>query len=118
VPQPRIERKSLCESAQPARTLLFQTQEAVMNVKSPIRTTMMRLVPPLTVWAIGRILEMPSVKGKVMELDGRANKQKYDLGRSIERGVKNARSNVGWLSAGAAAIVAGIALMAMATRES
>jgi hypothetical protein len=85
-----------------------------MNVKSPTRTTMMRLVPPLTVWAIGRILEMPSVKGSVMELDGRANKQRYDLGRSIKRGVKNAKSNIPWLAAGAAAIVVGVGLMVKA----
>jgi hypothetical protein len=89
-----------------------------MNVKSPTRTTMMRLVPPLTVWAIGRILEMPSVKGKVMEIDGRANKQKYDLGRSLKRGVKNAKSHITMVAAGAAAIVIGVGLMAKATRES
>jgi hypothetical protein len=78
---------------------------------------MMRLVPPLTVWAIGRILEIPSVKGNVMVVDGLANKQKYDLGRSLKRGVKNARSNVAWLAAGAVAIVAGVGLLAKATRE-
>jgi hypothetical protein len=89
-----------------------------MNVKSPTRTTMMRLVPPLTVWAIGRILEMPSVKGKVMEIDGRANKQKYDLGRSLKRAVRNAKSHVTLVAVGAAAIVAGIGLMAMSARES
>ena len=89
-----------------------------MNVKSPTRTTMMRLIPPLTVWAIGRILEMPGVKGKVMEIDGRANKKKYDLGRSLKRGIRNAKSNVPWLAAGAAAIVAGVGLLAMSARES
>ena len=89
-----------------------------MNVKSPTRTTMMRLVPPLAVWAIGRILELPSVKGKVMEIDGRANKEKYDLGRSLKRGIRNAKSNLPWLAAGAAAIVAGVGLLAMSTRES
>lgn len=89
-----------------------------MNVKSPTRTTMMRLVPPLTVWAIGRILEMPGVKGKVMEIDGRANKQRYDLGRSLKRAIGNAKSNVPWLAAGAVAIVAGVGLLAMSARES
>jgi len=89
-----------------------------MNVKSPTRATMMRLVPPLAVWAIGRILELPSVKGKVMEIDGRANKQKYDLGRWLKRGINNAKSNIPWLAAGAAAIVAGVGLLAMSARES
>jgi hypothetical protein len=86
-----------------------------MNVKSPTRTTMMRLVPPLTVWAIGRILEMPSVKGNVMVVDGLANKKRYDLGRSLKRAVKNAKSNIPWLAAGAAAIVVGVGLMAKAS---
>jgi hypothetical protein len=87
-----------------------------MNVKSPTRTTMTRLIPPLTIWAIGRILELPSVKGSVMELDGRARKQKYEAMRSLKRGVKNARSNSTWLAAGAAVIAVGIGLMAKATR--
>jgi len=89
-----------------------------MNVKSPTRTTMMRLLPPLTVWAIGRILELPSVKGKVMEIDGKANKQQYDFGQSLKRGIRNAKSNIPWVAAGAAAIVAGVGLLAMAARES
>jgi hypothetical protein len=88
-----------------------------MDAKSPIRTTMTRLIPPLTVWAIGRILELPSVKGNVLELDGRANRQRYEIERSVKRRVKNARSNIPWLAAGAAAIVVGIGLIAMAARE-
>jgi hypothetical protein len=86
-----------------------------MDVKSPTRTTMMRLVPPLAVWAIGRIFEIPSVKGNVMVVDGLANKQKYDLNRSLKRAVKNAKSNIPWLAAGAAAIVIGVGLMAKAS---
>lgn len=86
-----------------------------MEVKSPTRATMMRLVPPLAVWAIGRILEIPSVKGNVMVVDGIANKQRYDLGRSVKRAVKNAKSNIPWLVAGVAAIVVGIGLMAKAS---
>jgi hypothetical protein len=88
-----------------------------MDDKSPTRTALIRLIPPLTVWAIGRILELPSVKGSVMELDGRANKQRHNLERSLKRGVKNARSNIPWLAAGAAVIVVGIGLIAIATRE-
>ncbi|MEA2344578.1 MAG: hypothetical protein QOF63_2747, partial [Thermoanaerobaculia bacterium] len=47
-----------------------------MNVKSPTHKTLKRLIPPLTVWAIGKILETPSVKGSVMELDGIAYKKR------------------------------------------
>lgn len=87
-----------------------------MNVKSPTRDTMMRLVPPLTVWAIGKIFDVPSVKGNVMELDGRANKKRYELTRSVKRGMKNAKSNLSWLVAGAAAVVVGVGLIAKSTR--
>ena len=86
-----------------------------MDVKSPTRTAMMRLVPPLAVWAIGRLFEIPSVKGNVMVVDGLANKQKYDLSRSLKRAAKNAKSNIPWLAAGAAAIVVGVGLMAKAS---
>ena len=88
-----------------------------MNVKSATHTTMTRLIPPLTVWAIGKILELPSVKGSVMELDGATYKQRHDVARSIKRGMKNARANLPWLAAGAAAIVVGVGLMAKATRD-
>ncbi|HSY49838.1 MAG TPA: hypothetical protein VLC46_13575 [Thermoanaerobaculia bacterium] len=88
-----------------------------MDAKSPTRAALTRLIPPLTVWAIGRILDLPAVKGSVMELDGRANKQRHEMARSVKRRVKNARSNIPWLAAGAAAIVVGIGLIAMAARE-
>jgi hypothetical protein len=88
-----------------------------MNVKSPTHTTLTRLIPPLTIWAIGKILETPSVKGSVMELDGIAYKRRHSAARSIKRGVKNARANSSWLAAGAAAIVVGIGLMTKATRS-
>ncbi|HXA19381.1 MAG TPA: hypothetical protein VN380_20485 [Thermoanaerobaculia bacterium] len=86
-------------------------------MKSPTRATVMSLVPTLTVWAIGRILEMPGVKGKVMEIDGRANKQKYDLERSLKRGIRNAKSHIPLVAAGVAAIVVGVGLMAISARE-
>jgi len=88
-----------------------------MNVKSPTHTTLTRLIPPLTIWAIGKILDTPSVKGSVMELDGLAYKKRHSATRSIKRGVKNARANSSWLAAGAAAIAVGIGLMTRATRS-
>jgi hypothetical protein len=87
-----------------------------MNVKSPTHQTLKRLIPPLTVWAIGKILETPRVKGGVLQLDGAAYKRRHAAARSIKRGVKNAKSNSSWLAAGAAAIVVGIGLMTKATR--
>jgi len=88
-----------------------------MDIKSPTHKTLTRLIPPLTIWAIGKILDMPSVKGSVLELDGRAYKQRHAAARSLKRSVKNAKSNSSWLAAGAAAIVVGIGLMAKASRE-
>jgi hypothetical protein len=87
-----------------------------MNVKSPTHQTLKRLIPPLTVWAIGKILETPNVKGRMTELDGIAYKKRHNAARSIKRSVKNAKSNSSWLAAGAAAIVVGIGLMTKATR--
>ena len=87
-----------------------------MNVKSPTHQTLKRLIPPLTVWAIGKILETPSVKGSVMELDRAAYRKRHSAARSIRRSVKNAKSNSSWLAAGAAAIVLGLGLMTKATR--
>jgi hypothetical protein len=87
-----------------------------MNVKSPTHQTLKRLIPPLTIWAIGKILETPRVKGSVMELDGIAYRKRHKAARSIRRGVKNAKSNSSLLAAGAAAIVVGIGLMTKATR--
>jgi hypothetical protein len=97
--------------------LLFHSQEDVMNVKSPTHKTLKRLIPPLTVWAIGKILETPSVKGSVMELDGVAYRKRHQAAKLFKRGVKNARSNSSWLAAGAAAIVLGIGMMTKATRK-
>lgn len=88
-----------------------------MNVKSPTHTTLNRLIPPLTIWAIAKILDMPSVKGSVMELDGLAYKKRHVATRSLKRSMKNATSNSSWLAAGAAAIVVGMGLMAKATRK-
>jgi hypothetical protein len=87
-----------------------------MNIKSPTRTTMTRLIPPLTVWAIGKVLELPSVKGSVMELDGRTYKKRHEAVRSVKKVVRNARSNSSWVAAGAAAIAIGIGLMVKAAR--
>jgi hypothetical protein len=88
-----------------------------MNVKSPTHTTLKRLIPPLTIWAIGKILETPRVKASVMGVDGVAYKKRHAAARSVKRGVKNAKSNSSLFAAGAAAIVVGLGLMAKATRK-
>jgi hypothetical protein len=87
-----------------------------MNVKSPTRTAMTRLIPPLTVWAIGKILELPGLQDGVVALDSHARRQGRDVARSLRRGIRNAKANIPWLAAGAVAITVGVVLMARATR--
>ncbi len=85
-----------------------------MKVESPTRATITRLIPPLAVWAIGRILDMPSVKGSVLELDAKTYKKRHDTARLFKGSLKNARSNAPWVAAGAAAIAIGVGLVAKA----
>lgn len=87
-----------------------------MNVKSPTHAVVTRLIPPLTMWAIGKILESPGVQDGVVALDSRARRQGRNVTRSLRRGVRNAKANIPWLAAGAVAIIVGVALMARATR--
>ena len=65
-------------------------------------TFIKRLIPAVTVWAVGKVLESPRVKQKLDHVD-----------RNIARNVKR---NRGWLAAGAAAMLIGAGLMAKSTR--
>ncbi|PYQ60543.1 MAG: hypothetical protein DMF58_07900 [Acidobacteria bacterium] len=76
-----------------------------------------RLIPPLAVWAVGKLLETPRVKGALQEVDSRAYVQKRNALRTVRRASRNAASNSAWLIAGAAAIAVGIGLMAKAVRD-
>lgn len=86
-----------------------------MNEKSPTRVALVSLIPPLAVWAIRKVLEMPAVKGSVMELDAKAFKRRHEVERMLRRGARNAKSNRAWIVAGTVAIVVGIGLIARAT---
>ena len=76
-----------------------------------------RLIPPLAVWAVGKILETPSVKGALQDVDSGAFFKSRKVKRSVRRAGKNAMDNAGWLAAGVAAIAVGIGLMTKATRK-
>jgi hypothetical protein len=65
-----------------------------------------QVLPPLTAWAVGKVLEMPRVK--------RADEK---AGRALVRRARNASKNRAWFAAGAAAFVAGIGLMARSTKK-
>ncbi len=87
-----------------------------MNRKSPTHATLTGLISALAAMAVGKILELPSVRGGVRDLDSRVYKQQRDLSRSLKRGVKNAKSNIPWLAAGVVVIIVGVGLVAKASR--
>jgi len=87
-----------------------------MDVKSPTQAVVARLIPPLTMWAIGKILESPGVQDGVAVLDSRVSRRGREMKRSLRRGVRNAKANIPLLAAGAAAIVVGIVLVSKAAR--
>ena len=69
-----------------------------------------RMIPPLAVWAVGKVLEVPKVRRALYKIDDKFYREQ----RSVKRHVANNRA---WLAAGAAAIVLGISLMARATKR-
>ena len=69
-----------------------------------------RMIPPLAVWAVGKMLEVPRVQSALDNVD----KKFYAGKRSAKR---NAQNNRAWLAAGAAAVVLGISIMARATKK-
>ena len=82
-----------------------------MELKRPhVTEIIQRIVPPLAVWAIGALIERPSVRHAVDQLD-----RKIDKGQ--RRAVRNAAANRVWMVAGVAAIAGGIALIAMASTK-
>ncbi len=74
----------------------------------------MRLLAPLAVLAVGKLLEAPKVKGALEEVDARTFVAGRMTGRALARGARNARDNAIWLAAGVAAVTIGIGLIARA----
>jgi hypothetical protein len=90
-----------------------------MDVKKTDSHSMLkRIVAPLTVWAVTKLLEAPKVKGAMADVDRKFHKQSRKAGRAVARVSANAMSNRLWLAAGVAAIVTGVGLMAKAGRRS
>lgn len=86
-------------------------------MKSTTHTLIKRLIPPLAVWAVGKVLETPKVQGALEEVDSRAYVKKRSAARTVRKAGKNVASNPAWFAAGLAAIAVGIGLMAKAARE-
>ena len=79
-------------------------------------TVIKRLIPPLAVWAIGKVLETPKMQGALEEVDSRAYVQKRNAARAVRKAGKNVASQPAWFVAGLAAVAIGIGLLAKATR--
>ena len=77
----------------------------------------MRLITPVTVWAVTKILGTPPVKKRLHKADARAFVAKQNAMRRMRRAGRNAIDNGAWLAAGAAAIVVGAGLIGKATRD-
>jgi hypothetical protein len=75
-----------------------------------------RLIPPLAVWALGKLLETPRLQGALEEVDSRAYIHKRNATRAVRRAGKNAAKNPVWVAIGMVAIVVGIGMLTKATR--
>ena len=69
-----------------------------------------RMIPPLAVWMVGKMLEVPRVQRKLHEVDRKFYKSK----RKAER---HAGKNRGWLAVSAAAFVFGIGCLTRAAKR-
>jgi hypothetical protein len=86
-------------------------------MKTNTHTLIKRLIPPLAVWAIGKVLETPKMQGALEEVDSRAYVHKRNAARAVRKAGRNVASNPAWFAAGLAAVAVGIGLMAKATRS-
>jgi len=78
--------------------------------KSFSHDVIQRMIPPLTVWMVGKVLDVPRVQDALHHVDRKFDSKK----RKVERHAGNHRA---WLAAGAAAFVVGIGCLARAAKR-
>jgi hypothetical protein len=78
-----------------------------MTRKPGTADVLRRVIPPLTVWAVGKLLDQPRVKTAVEKID-------HQVYGKVRKARRNDRA---WYAAGAAAIVIGIGLLAKGGRR-
>jgi hypothetical protein len=88
---------------------------AIMT-KNSSHTMLKRVIAPLAVWAVTKVLDAPNVKKTMNRVDGRFYKQRRKAERAVVRASTNAMNNRVWLAAGVVAIVTGMSLLAKSTR--
>ena len=76
-----------------------------------------RIVAPLAVWAVTKVLETPKVRKTMARVDQKFYKKRRKAERSVARASTNAMNNRVWLAAGLAAIVTGVSLVAKASKR-
>ena len=76
-----------------------------------------KLIPAVTVWVVGKVLEAKPVQKELEDIDRTRNKHQAAAIKSVKRVAKNAASNRWWLTAGAAAILVGIGMLTKAGRD-
>ena len=76
-----------------------------------------RIVAPLAVWAVTKVLEAPHVKRAMSRVDDKFYEQRHKAERSLVRASKKAMDNRVWLAAGLAAIVTGVGLVAKSVKK-
>ena len=76
-----------------------------------------RVIAPLAVWAVTKVLDTPRVKKTLGKVDDEFHKQRRKAERSVARASANAMRNRVWLEAGVVAIVTGVSLLARATKR-
>ena len=76
----------------------------------------MRMITPLTVWAVTKLLDTPRVKNRLQEADARTYVAKHDAMKSLRRLGRNAAKNSAWLAGGAAAVALGLGMLTKAAR--
>ena len=89
-----------------------------MEVKRATSHDMLkRIVAPLTVWAVTKVLEAPRVKKAMGRVDDKFYEQRHKAERSLVRASRKAMNNRIWLAAGVAAIVTGVSLVAKSVKR-
>ena len=89
--------------------MLIATLRRMQPIK-PTHALVKRLVPAVAVWAIGKALDSQRVKKRLQKVDESVYKKRVVA-------MHNARSNVPWLAAGAAACAIGLGMIAKATKR-
>jgi hypothetical protein len=106
-------------ACQMARSRLNCREEYEMDAKRKPRSgdVLKEIIPPLTAWAVGKLLDRPRVKRALERIDRVAQTRETRVARVARTVRRSAAANRTWIAVGAAAVAVGIGLMARAARR-